>query len=386
MNKGHDIDQLRVLWLGPWHSDDALFGRKAVNQAATTWSRGLLQGLQKAGCEVRVCTHCREQYWPGGDLFPGNKEDFDKSLPFDYVKYINLPSMRNPTLVTAYKRMVAKQISEFKPHYVLSYNLHSYHCCLSDIINASGSKWIPIILDQDDPEDDNWAVFNKQSEGAAGYVFLSWWGYKNSPSRLPALHFDGGIERWLGEENAGKKERIVVYSGKYNEKYGGLDVLFDILKNVKIPDCKFCLTGKDAKGMLMKYLRKEKRAQYLGFLSDAALHDIQQKASVFINPRPPEISDNKMAFPSKLLNYISYGKPIVSTWTEGLAPEYKELLWCADSEENYVEQCAFLIDHALNAPKAERKLIYNKQKAWVESGHTWNMQCERLVNWLKQIS
>ena len=379
------VGKLRILWLGHWHSDQALFGRKAVNQAATTWSRGLLQGLQNAGCEIRVGTHCREQYWPGGEIYPGREEDFDKSLPFNYVNYCNLPLIRKVWLTSAYKRMVAKQVAEFKPHYVLSYNLYSYHCCVADIIREAGSRWIPIILDQDNPDHDNWHEFKQQSEGASGYIFLSWWGYKNCPGDLPKLHLDGGVDRWKGEVGAVKRGKLVVYSGKYNDSYGGLDALFEIFKRVETADCKFCLTGKDARGSLKNYLNKESRAEYLGFVSCDDLHNIHLKADAFINPRPPEISDNKMIFPSKLLNYLSYGKPVISTWTEGLAPEYKDLVWCSLSGEHYIEESAALIDRALNAPKEESEHIYKRQKGWIESGHTWAHQCRHLVEWLNEI-
>ena len=42
---------MKILWIGPFFSDEALFKKKAANQAAAKWSRGLLKGLKHAGCE-----------------------------------------------------------------------------------------------------------------------------------------------------------------------------------------------------------------------------------------------------------------------------------------------------------------------------------------------
>lgn len=307
--------KLRILWLGHWHSDKALFKHKAVNQAATAWTRGFLGGLMNENCEIFVCSHCWEQSWPLGTLIPGKKSDFDQSLPLKYVKYLNLPGLKNLCLQNLYKSMVACVLRDFKPDVVLSYNLYSYHCGVKELVNKAGAKWIPVILDQVDPQIDNWGFFKKQSKGAAGIVFLSYWGYKNCPLSVPKIHFDGGVNNLVKQANADQPDDIVVYSGKYDDCYGGLDLLFDIFKKIKHPNCKFVLTGKDPNNVLRKYLNEDNRFEYLGFMHDKSFSELCFKSSVFINPRPPLVRDNRMAFPSKLLNYLQYGKPVVSTWT-----------------------------------------------------------------------
>ena len=317
---------INVLWLGPWHSDAALHGRKAVNQAATQWTRGLLRGLEDAGCLIRVCTHCSEQYWPQGDIWPGEPKDFDPTYPLQHVHYANLPFVREPWLAAAYQSMVAREVDSHRPDVVLSYNLAPHQCAVPDILAAQGIKWVPIILDQDDPEPDGWAAFRKQSRGASGLVFLSHWGFRHCPAEVPVLHLDGGVDQWRGKEGERHTAKTVVYSGKYDDRYGGLDKLFEVFAAVEVPGCQFVLTGKDPKNRLSRYLRAEPRAKYFGFVDEQILHTIHVSASAFINPRPPAVADNRMTFPSKLIHYLSYGKPVVSTWTDGLAPEYRDLL------------------------------------------------------------
>lgn len=377
--------KLRILWLGHWHSDQALYGRKAVNQAATTWSRGLLLGLKAADCEIRVCTHCWEQYWPKGRLLPGVKSDFDHSFPVTFTKYLNIPGVRGGSLMQRYKRMVSKEITTFKPDVVLTYNLYPYHCGVADILVEAKCKWVPVVLDQDDPAEDNWQTFQQQSKGAAGLVFLSHWGTKNYPGDLRLLHLDGGISKINEIQSCDDKGKVLVYSGKYDSDYGGLDVLFEIFSKVKTRDCRFILTGKDPHSRAKKYLVNEPRAEYVGFLNREELHAVNLRATAFINPRPAYISDNRMTFPSKLLSYLAYGKPIISTWTDGLSPEYRELLWVADSKDGFVQQCATLVDQAFATSAEERKLLADKIASWIDSGHKWDQQAMRLVQFVSSL-
>ena len=373
--------QMKILWLGPRHSNRALFERRAVSQAATNWSRGFLKGLNENDCEIRVCTHCREQLWPFGDWWPGKEKDFDFDLPLKYAKYGNVPFARDRWLIRAYKKMVATQLSEFKPDVVLSYNLYPYHYSLGDIIARSGAKWVPIILDQEDPLKDDWVNFQYQTKEASAIIFVSYWAYQNCPSQLPLLHFDGGVVPWKGTFQK-ELNNTVVYSGLYDDQHGGLSDLFALIKAVKSKECTFVLTGKDSKNHLKKYIRGNNHIQYLGFLNDADLHDVQKNASVFINPRPPDSKANNMIFPSKLFNYISYGKPIVSTWMPGFSPEYRKLLLVPEPDCD-VQTSADLIDKALEMALCERRAIYDMLRNWAEEKHSWSIQCANLFEWLR---
>jgi glycosyltransferase involved in cell wall biosynthesis len=86
-----------------------------------------------------------------------------------------------------------------------------------------------------------------------------------------------------------------------------------------------------------------------------------------------------MTFPSKLLEYLPYGKPIVSTWTEGLSPEYRDLLLVP--EGNAPEAFAHLIDEALIYSRDEQLALQRRISGWA-STHTWKIQAERLSTWI----
>ena len=104
-------------------------------------------------------------------------------------------------------------------------------------------------------------------------------------------------------------------------------MLLDAMTLIKQDDFELWISGFGDTSAFSKSLpQQDKRIKYLGLLSENELHDMYEQADVFLNPRPVNMPGNENNFPSKLLNYLSWKKPIISTWTKSLSPEYKEIL------------------------------------------------------------
>jgi glycosyltransferase involved in cell wall biosynthesis len=311
--------------------------------------------------------------------------DFPERCTVRFSRYWNIPRLRDFSLMDAYRKMIRKEVAECRPNVMLLYNMEPYHASAAEVLIAEGVRWIPIILDEDEVGARGWDRFSQRVKDAAGLVFLSHWGFVNCPVAIPKLHLDGGVrtETIQALSDLGKSgPKTVLYSGVYVEGYGGLKRLFEIFSAITDQSCRFLLTGKDAKGNLKRYLPLEPRATYLGFVSRDELKRIHSEATVFVNTRSSEASENRMTFPSKLLEYLSYGKPIVSTWTEGLAPEYRELLLVP--EQNTVQCFARLIEEALNYSHDEQLALQQRILTWASS-HTWKAQATRLVEFIERL-
>jgi len=105
----------------------------------------------------------------------------------------------------------------------------------------------------------------------------------------------------------------------------------------------------------------------------------RQNAFAFVNPRPVNIRMGETNFPSKILEYLSYCKPILSTKSPGLAPYYDNLLFYYDENDIFSLERAlnnlvyFSIDDESSIPFRE------KLKTFVES-HTWKKQVIKILN------
>jgi hypothetical protein len=376
---------MKVLFLGSVFSEQVLKDFPATNQAANNWSRGFLSSLKDKKNDVECVSFTNNQLWPKGKMIvKSNHTDFDKDFKTYPITYINIPLLRKFSLAISYYFKLKKVLRKKKYDVIFCYNLYYWHYKLFNLIKSKSKKTqlIPIILDEDNPITDNWKSFSEKSNYSDGLVFLSYWGFKNYPFDKPCFHLDSGTSKWLGNNTLNlNKKPVLVYSGKYIEGYGGLSKLADILNSIDF-DCEILLTGKAKKRLIHKYFSKNNKVKYLGFLNEESLNDVFNKADIFINYRPPESEDNIMIFPSKINHYLSYGKPVVSSFTAGLSPEYKNYLFYPKNEK--VESYLNTIKNIVSFNKLEKKQNYNKIKIWFNKNKTWNVLTDNLFNWIDQ--
>ncbi len=96
-----------------------------------------------------------------------------------------------------------------------------------------------------------------------------------------------------------------------------------------------------------------------------------------------EIGNNRNNFPSKVLEYLSYGKPVVSTWTSGIAPEYASLL--AVPTEESPDAFAQTLRDVLVWPRERRADHARAACAHLVGKKTWSYQALRLADFLCAI-
>ena len=88
-----------------------------------------------------------------------------------------------------------------------------------------------------------------------------------------------------------------------------------------------------------------------------------------------------MNFPSKILEYLSYKKPIVSTWTPGLSDEYKDVLIIVDNENP--ENISKKILEVYNWKDSDYK-HFNKRVLNFSLKKSWRYQTKFFIKWLKE--
>jgi glycosyltransferase involved in cell wall biosynthesis len=151
----------------------------------------------------------------------------------------------------------------------------------------------------------------------------------------------------------------IVYTGTLDEKYG-ITKLIESFQIVKT-NCELFICGDgDSRTLVLAAANRYKRIHYLGVVNHNQILEIQSEADILVNPRPPLGVYTKYSFPSKIIEYLYSGKPILSFKLSGIPEEYDDYL--AYFEEYTIESMASKIDEICGLPYSELKTIGLRNK------------------------
>ena len=120
--------------------------------------------------------------------------------------------------------------------------------------------------------------------------------------------------------------KTVVYTGKLYERFGakGLVDSFLMLQN---PQYRLVICGDgDAAEYVKSAAEKDPRIQWLGQVSAAKAKEWTFKADVLVNPRRNDEEYTKYSFPSKNIEYLLSGNPVVAYRLDGMPKAYGDMM------------------------------------------------------------
>jgi glycosyltransferase involved in cell wall biosynthesis len=373
----------RVLWLGPVFDDATLLGERPVSAAANRWQLGMISALRDHGVEVFVLSHIPDRIWPRGSWIVRAEEGgIARGLLGEIVTYCNMPGLRQASLCVGYSVAALRNaVADTSPDMVISYNTSRWNAVTGLLLqNFLRIPWVCISADVP-PKGIGHLEHRLLAEKAAGRVALSWGLFESTAK--PALHLDGGIKRLRfdpAEEIAATEKRIVVYTGSVVD-YAGTDFLVDGFRRVVGDDVELWICGRGSDPDLRSPTR-DPRIHFFGMVSEADLERICRAATLFVNPRPSWIECHTMDFPSKVLEYLSFGKPVISTWTKGLSPDYADVLVVL--REDVPDCLAATIREVVNWSPARRRHYAACAAAFLEPRKLWSSQGVAFLDWVAQ--
>ena len=199
---------------------------------------------------------------------------------------------------------------------------------------------------------------------------------------LPHYIFEGLVS----EENEGKKDPIFNYfyfGGSLYERYG-VKTLVDAFHNSNIR-AKLVLAGS---GPLDKYIEQladeDYRILYLNQLNKEKNIAYMRNSIANINPRPLDAKMDNESVPSKLLEYLSIGTPVISTKFPRLYSTFKDDVHWIDG--NTVDAMKIALE-SYEIPKQEeylKKAATARRKVFEFYG--LNVQADSISHFLAEIN
>ena len=222
----------------------------------------------------------------------------------------------------------------------------------------------------------------KQASSLDGFLSLTNGLVEVFNTNKPSYVFEGLVS----EESEGKKDPIFNYfyfGGSLYERYG-VKTLVDAFhkSNVKY---KLVLAGS---GPLVDYIEQmaedDYRILYLSQLSKEKNIAYMRNSIANINPRPLDFKMDNESVPSKLLEYLSIGTPVISTKYPKLYSTFKDDVTWIDG--NSVEDMRFALEH-YEVPNQEqylKKAATARRKVFEFYG--LNVQAESIDHFLAEIN
>lgn len=381
----YQVKRPYILWLGPVVDEATMMSSPAVSPAANRWQYGLIRTLQSLGLRVIVIGHIPEPVWPKGRFRIGpTGAGLAAGIEGQIVSYWNLPCVCSLKLSQEYLKAFRRLChSQGMPIAVVSYNARPWAVAVGLYAQEDlGIPWVCIVADA--PESASRKErFDAVISEATGRVFLPWGSFRDAQQN-PKFHLDGGVERlhFVANEATLRQDgskSIVLYAGAMS-RWGGVSFLVEGFRRVEKEKVELWICGRGANRDVQSAAIADSRIKFLGFVPEERLREALQKATVFVNPRPSSIPENRYNFPSKVLEYLSYGKPVISTWTDGLSPEYRNVLVIL--EEENPDCLARTIEEVLGWNREKRQKMAKQIELFLGTRRLWPVQARNFYQWL----
>lgn len=368
---------LSIVWLGMPLRSDAAAKYPAVSPAGSKWQWALVRELHRPpGRSVQTIGHVPEPAWPRGRLLMTASAPLC-DWPAVSLRYLNVPFWRIVNLVIAYLTAVIQYRA--RAQVLITYNSYWYNIIPAIMARRMfGTKWIAIIADVEDSTLGRVAHRVTESE-ADGCAYLSHRLAQGSKTRR-AIHLPGGIGTPYSTNDAESDNLVrICYAGALSVPAGAFAVAEAVLGSAN-PTLRLDMFGHGDPSGLRELVRDDPRINVHGLVSERQLRNAMSSSDVLVNPRHTSGHFAETTFPSKLLDYIRYRLPIVSTITPGMSPEYLDVLIPAASSSPDDLREALKVATGLSSDARE---AYRDRLDKFVRDHSWGSVAERFARFVR---
>ena len=281
---------------------------------------------------------------------PVNRSVLDKSVVFlpdeteGGARYHYIPAIRNPVVKLACVGLG----TFFKTLFLLKKDSAVVVDCLNRVAALAGllaarlrgCRCVCIVTDLPD------MLYSKNSvrmipnfiiRNSTDYVLLTqamndYLGNTTKPYVVLEGHADITMEDCKPSLEKKLSPRVCMYAGCISKQYG-LGELVDAFRKADIPNAQLHLYGPcDYPEELRQIAAEDPRIVYGGMLLNTEIVDKEMEATLLVNPRPTCEEFVKYSFPSKTMEYMSTGTPVLTTKLPGMPKEYHPHVYFIETE------------------------------------------------------
>lgn len=178
-------------------------------------------------------------------------------------------------------------------------------------------------------------------------------------------------------------EQTILYTGTLHRKFG---VLHLVEAFEKIPDSNvhlvICGIG-DSEEEILQAAKRDDRIDFKGQMRRDEVLSLQKKATVLVNPRLNNEEFTKYSFPSKTMEYLASGTPVVAYKLDGIPDEYDPFI--SYPTDDSAETLAETLQKLCRFSEEERKKIGQAAQEFVLKEKNATAQTKRMLDFIQNI-
>lgn len=181
----------------------------------------------------------------------------------------------------------------------------------------------------------------------------------------------------LAEPTTDKK--IIFYSGQLNPAYGMENLLEAFLQLYQShPEYELWLCGSGRLSDKIRQLETQcPGIRYYGYVDGSRVRQLQAEATVLINPRQNTDAFTRFSFPSKTMEYLASGRPVIGYKLDGIPAEYDPYIQYV--EDNSLQALQDKLLEICSLPESERNAIGQRSRAFILDNKNPKAMCQRIV-------
>lgn len=192
------------------------------------------------------------------------------------------------------------------------------------------------------------------------------------------------IEGIYNNRNQSKCEKLnplsILYTGAL-ENYAGIKILIDAFLKTKNKSYELIICGS---GSLESYIREvienDNRIVFKGNIPHDESIKLQKSAAILINPRQPNGKITKYSFPSKTMEYMTSGTPMIGYHLEGIPEEYYKYMFTPKDLSS--ESLCTLIEDLLSNQSNILVEIANEANHFIMNNKSAKIQVKKIIDFL----
>ena len=177
--------------------------------------------------------------------------------------------------------------------------------------------------------------------------------------------------------------KIILYTGTLEYPYG-IVALLEAFKLIKADNYRLWICGSGSGvNMVIKCAKEDERITYYGIVDKQKIAELQNKATILVNPRNTIGQYNQYSFPSKTMEYLASGTPALIYKLDGIPEEYFE--YCYTVCDNTVESLADAIYNTCQLDSVTLRLKGQIARDFILKNKNAKIQCNKVLGMINNV-